>query len=192
MWSLRVNLPRYLELRIAHKVKGDWDQNNFLSSNAAYALVDNPERFVVFEGRIRRLSQSPYPTEPVPVLPAEANRNVVMAALSSSDRRVYAAVVVNQGGRQVLRVAAAPTGERAALRTVTVPGALGHPVWAVTGVPPARSPGPVPAGRRSPWSPWRQTDAGSRWSPAGPCTSPCWCRAGTACSSPRPWRCGRR
>jgi hypothetical protein len=149
MWSLRVNLPRYLELRIAHQVKGDWDQNNFLSSNAAYSLVDNPERFVVYEGRIRRLSRSPYPAEPVPVLPAEANRNVVMAALSSSDRRAYAAVVVNEGGRQVLRVAAAPTGERAALRTVTVPGALGYPVWAVTPVEPQGGAiGLIPAGGR--------------------------------------------
>ena len=149
MWSLRINLPKFLELRIAHQVKGDWDQNNYLSSNASYGLVDNPERFVVYEGKIRRLSRSAYPAEPVPVLPADANRNIVMAALSSSDRRTYAAVVVTEGGKQQLRVAGVPTGERAALRTVTVPGALGHPVWAVTPVEPQGGAiGLVPAGGR--------------------------------------------
>ena len=74
MWSLRINLPKILELKIVHKVKGDWGQDNYLSSNASYGLVDNPERFVVYEGKIRRLSRSAYPAEPVPVLPAGKRR----------------------------------------------------------------------------------------------------------------------
>ena len=136
MWSLKPNLPRILELKIAHQVVGDWEQTNFLTSNASYGLSENPERFVVYEGRIRRLSRSAYPADPVPVLPADANRNILMAALSRSNSRSYAAVVVNDGGKAVLRVASVRPGERATLRTVLVPGALGRPVWAVTPVEP--------------------------------------------------------
>jgi hypothetical protein len=149
MWSLRPNLPRYLELKIAHQVVGDWDQTDFLTSNASYGLSDDPERFVVYEGRIRRLGRSAYPAEPVPVLTAEANRNVLMAALSSSANRTYAAVVVDDRGKRALRVAGVRTGQRAALRTVAVPGAFGHPTWAVTPVEPQSGAiGLIPAGGR--------------------------------------------
>jgi Lipoprotein LpqB beta-propeller domain/Sporulation and spore germination len=134
MWSLRPNLPSpgYLELKIGHQVKGDWDQSDYLTSNASYRLRDDPERFVVYDGRVRRLSQSAYATEPVPALLPDANRNVLAAALSSSDTRTYAAVVVDDRGKQSLRVAGVRTGERAALKKVAIPGRLGHPVWAVT------------------------------------------------------------
>jgi hypothetical protein len=110
-----------------------WDQNGFLPSNASYRLSGDPEQFVVYEGKIRRLTRSAFPAEPVPVLLPDANKNIRMAALSSSDNRTYAAVVVNDGAKTVLRVAGVRTGERAALRTVALPGGvLGHPVWAVT------------------------------------------------------------
>ena len=132
MWSLRPNLPRYLELKIGHQVEGDWDQTDYLTSNASYRLGDDPERFVVYDGRIRRLSRSAYATEAVPVLRPDANRNVRAAALSGSDTRIYAAVVVDEGGKQSLRVAGVRTGEQAALKKVAVAGSLGHPVWAVT------------------------------------------------------------
>jgi lipoprotein LpqB-like beta-propeller protein/sporulation and spore germination protein len=149
MWSLKPNLPRILELKIGHQLVGDWEQTDFLSSNASYGLTENPERFVVYEGRIRRLSRSAYPADPVPVLPVEANRNILMAALSRSNDRSYAAVVVNDRGKAVLSVASARPGERATLRTVAVPGALGRPVWAVTPVEPEGGGiGLVPAGGR--------------------------------------------
>ena len=133
MWSLRPNLPRYLELRIAHQVVGDWDQTDFLTSNASYQLSEDPERFVVYDGRIRRLSRSAHTTAPVPVLSTEANRNIRAAALSRSNSRAYVAVVVDEGGKPALRVAGAPLGTRTGLTKVAVPaGVLGHPVWAVT------------------------------------------------------------
>jgi hypothetical protein len=133
MSSLRPNLPRYLELKLVHQVARVWDQNRFVPDNASYRLSGDPERFVVYDGRIRRLSRSASPADPVPVLLPDANRNVRMAALSSSNNRTYAAVVVADGATTALRVAGVRTGERAALRNVAVPaGALGHPVWAVT------------------------------------------------------------
>jgi Lipoprotein LpqB beta-propeller domain/Sporulation and spore germination len=136
MWSLRPNLPRYLELKIGHKVEGDWDrdQADYLTSNASYRLGEEPERFVVYDGRIHRLSRSVYATEPVPVLLPDANRKILAAALSGSDTRTYAAVVVDDGGKQSLRVAGVRSGEQAALKKVAISGSLGHPVWAVTPV----------------------------------------------------------
>jgi hypothetical protein len=137
MWSLRPNLPRYLELKIGHQVAGDWDrdQRDYLTSNASYRLGDDPERFVVYDGRIHRLSRSAHATEPVPVLLPDANRKILAAALSGSDTRTYAAVVVDDGGgKQSLRVAGVRTGEQAALKKVAISGSLGHPVWAVTPV----------------------------------------------------------
>jgi len=136
MWSLRPNLPvpGFLELKIGHQVEGDWDQTDYLTSNASYRLGEEPERFVVYDGRIHRLSRSVYATEPVPVLLPDANRNVRSAALSGSDTRTYAAVVVDDGGKQSLRVAGVRTGEQAALKKVAISGELGHPVWAVTPV----------------------------------------------------------
>jgi hypothetical protein len=72
-----------------------WDQNGFLSSNASSGLSGDPERFVVFEGKIRRLSRSASAAEPVPVLPADANRNIRMAALAGPTT-----VRTRRGGRR--------------------------------------------------------------------------------------------
>jgi hypothetical protein len=134
MWSLRPNLPRFLELKIGHQVEGDWDQTDYLSSNPAYRLSADPERFVVYDGQVRRLSSSAYPTEPVPVLPPAANRGGIrLAALSESDNHSYAAVVVgDEAKKQSLRVAGAPLGQELGLKKVNLDGPLGQPVWAVT------------------------------------------------------------
>jgi hypothetical protein len=133
MWSLRPNLSRILELKIGHQVMGDWDQTDFLASNPSARLGDDPERFVVYNGQIRRLKRSAFATEPVPVLQPAANRAIRYAALSGSDTHTYAAVVTNDGRRrQSLRVAGAPNDQQAALRKVRLGGTLGIPVWAVT------------------------------------------------------------
>jgi hypothetical protein len=133
MWSLQPNLPRRLELKIGHQVEGDWDQRDYLTSNPSSRLVDDPERFVVYAGSVRRLNRSAFATEPVPVLQPAANKNIRYAALSSSDTHTYAAVVTNDGGKkQSLRVAGAPNDQQAPLRKVNLPGPLGVPVWAVT------------------------------------------------------------
>jgi hypothetical protein len=133
MWSLRPNLPRFLELKIGHQVEGDWDQTDYLSSNPAYRLTADAERFVVYDGQVHRLSSSAYPTEPVPVLQPDANRGIRLAALSESDNHSYAAVVVGDGAKkQSLRVAGAPLGQQLALKKVKLDGPLGQPVWAVT------------------------------------------------------------
>jgi hypothetical protein len=139
MWSLRPNLPRLLELKIGHKVMGDWDQTDFLTSNPSARLGDDPERFVVYDGQVRRLKRSAFAAEPVPVLQPAANRAIRYAALSGSDTHTYAAVVTNDSRRrQSLRVAGAPNDQQAALRTVSLGGTLGIPVWAIT---PQASPG---------------------------------------------------
>jgi hypothetical protein len=140
MWSLRPNLPRRLELKIGHQVVGDWDQRDYLTSNPAARLGDDPERFVVYNGQVRRLNRSAFAREPVPVLSPAANRNIKYAALSGTDTHTYAAVVtIDNGKKQSLRVAGAPNDQQAALHKVGITGPLGIPVWAVTPQQPANT-----------------------------------------------------
>jgi hypothetical protein len=132
-WSLRPNLPAALELIIEHQPEQEYRGDDYLSSNAAYQEHADPQRFVVYDGQVRRLKRSFKASESVPVLPPAANRNVRMAAFSATAKRTYAALVVNDsGGKQSLRVGAAPTGEQGTLRRIALPKPIGKPVWAVS------------------------------------------------------------
>jgi len=131
-WSLRPNLPAALELTV-DKVGNVYRGNDYLASNAAYRPTNETERFVVYDGQVRRLAESANAAAAVPVLQPAANRNVRYAAFSASANRTYAALVVNVGASgQGLRVGSAPNGEQATLRQVALPKPIGRPVWAVS------------------------------------------------------------
>jgi hypothetical protein len=131
-WSLRPNPAPELELRFDNQVQGTFSGSDYLTSNPAYRFADRPERFVVYDGRIHRLAQSVNPDQPVPLVTNEVNRNVRSAALTSGAERSYAALVAGEGGRQVLRVGTAMTGQAPIFRRAVLPGAAGRPVWATT------------------------------------------------------------
>ena len=133
-WSLRPLLPKTLELQIGRADPSVYSDSDYLANNFAYRQVPSPERFVVFDGRIRRLADSPGATEPVPVLSPAENRSISTAALSSSDAEDFAAVVVNDGnGKQFLRVGSArPDQQATTLAKISLPAPIGHPAWAVT------------------------------------------------------------
>jgi hypothetical protein len=132
-WSLRPLEVRTLEIRIGRQDPVRYADAEYLDSNAAYGLADAPERFVIYNGGIRRLTRSPHATDPVPVLKPAANKFIATAAIGSSRSHNFAAVVTGSGSKQTLRVAAAPTGTEADLKPVReLSGALGRPVWAVT------------------------------------------------------------
>ncbi|HEX5201144.1 LpqB family beta-propeller domain-containing protein [Paractinoplanes rhizophilus] len=133
-WSLREGAdPFTLELKIGHQAVGRYSDDDYLSSNPAYRLAGLPERFTVYGGVIRRLAKSAQPGAPIPVLKPEENKNISVAAMSTSSTHTYAAVVVGSGKNAKLKVAAARTGQQAALKEVGgISGALGRPVWAVT------------------------------------------------------------
>jgi hypothetical protein len=140
-WSLRPLTPSSLELTIGHQnpVKFSGEQNTS-DANAASRLLDDPERFVVYNGVIRRLSESPHAVNTVPVLKPEANRGVQSAAMSNVGGDTFAAVVSTTGKDKTpaLRVGWASSGKEADLRRVGgLKGSLGHPAWAVTGSPDA-------------------------------------------------------
>ncbi|OJF16099.1 LpqB family beta-propeller domain-containing protein [Couchioplanes caeruleus] len=135
MWSLKPNLPSVLELRIGNQEQTDYDGNDYLPSNPAYRLADQPERFVIFNGQIRRMSRSPGATDAIPVIRPQANRNVKAAAIAQDPGggRRYAALVTVENKRQVLRVGSAPIGEQTDLHRVTLAGgSTGQPVWAIS------------------------------------------------------------
>jgi hypothetical protein len=129
-WSLRPNLTATLELRVEHQQEMRYADAGYLAQNPAYRQVDEPERFVVYGGQVRRLARSGRADQPVPVIAPAANRNVRMAALAAAGNRAYAALVVSESGRLVLRVGAAGTGEQANLRRILLPAPIGRPVWA--------------------------------------------------------------
>ncbi|MEU4219809.1 LpqB family beta-propeller domain-containing protein [Actinoplanes sp. NPDC026623] len=133
MWSLRPSLPRTLKLRVGSQDQHSYDDTDYLTSNLAYGLATMPERFVIYNGQVRRMARFPNAADPVPVLRPEANRNVRAAALAAAGDRRFAALVVGAGARQELRVAAARAGEQAAPAAVRLPGGtVGQPVWAIT------------------------------------------------------------
>jgi hypothetical protein len=132
-WSLGNLAPPTLELRIGHQNPVTYTDNGYLASNPGYRLADTPEQFVIYNGVIRRLSDSPQSVSPVPLLKPEANKGIQTAALSTSSTHTFAAVVTGSKTAGVLRVAAAPHGSQAELRVVKgLSGTLGHPDWAVT------------------------------------------------------------
>ena len=134
-WSLRPLLPKTLELKIGHADPSRYSDTDYLTSNFAYRLADSPERFVVFDSRVRRLAGSSAETEPIPVVSSTDNRNVRTAALSKSDSEDFAALVVNEAsGKESLRVGSARPGQQAPLTKVALPAPIGHPSWAVTPV----------------------------------------------------------
>jgi hypothetical protein len=137
MWSLRPNLPRTLSLKIGTQDSVEFAGTNYLTSNAAYALAATPERFLLYNGQIRRMSDSAKSTEAVPVLRPEANRSVRAAAMAAAGSRRFAALVVNAAGKQELRLGAAAAEERVSLAKVRLPaGTTGQPVWAITSADP--------------------------------------------------------
>lgn len=133
-WSLRPWLPRTLELKIGSAADPtDYSENDYLTSNFAYHPAGDPERFVIFDGKVRRLAGFPNSSAAIPVVSAAENKSVVNAALSSAGTENFAALVVSEsGGKQSLRVGWAPIGSQAGLTRVPLTAPIGHPSWAVT------------------------------------------------------------
>ncbi|GIF19177.1 hypothetical protein BJ973_006224 [Actinoplanes tereljensis] len=132
-WSLRDLIPRTLELKVGNQDPVRYSELDYQDSNVASRLADRPERFVIYNGTIRRLADSPQSTEAVPVLKAPDNKGLASAAMSASSTHTFLAVVTGSGKNPKLRVAAARTGEQSDLVDVPgISGNLGRPVWAIT------------------------------------------------------------
>jgi hypothetical protein len=172
-WSLRPNMrdAATLELNIEHQPTQTYGGADYLTANAAYRTVGQPQRFVVYDGQVRRLSRSYRASDPIPVVPPAANRSVRMAAFGASATRDYAALVVNESqGRPTLRAGSAAIGDVAALGRLRLANPIGRPVWAVS--PPVGKAdgtvGLVPAGGRLYWfAPDGRSAAVVAW-PGGP------------------------
>lgn len=150
-WSLRPELQTALELNIEHQPPQVFTGNDYLASNAAYKETAQLQRFVVYEGQVRRLARSYRSSEPVPALTAATNKNIQMVSYGQSTTRTYvAAVGGDSNGKPALRVGSSATTQPATMQTISLPRPIGRPVWAVS--PPVGTAdgtvGLVPAGGR--------------------------------------------
>lgn len=134
-WSLRPFLPgnTQLVLRFGHQDAGSYSGDDYLVSNPAARLAADPERFVIYDGKVRRVSESANVTMQPPVLVPEQNKDIRLAGMTSSPADIYAALVTGSGkAADTLRVAAAGTGAQAALQPISgLSGKLGTPTWAI-------------------------------------------------------------
>ncbi len=132
-WSLRPLQPATLEIKIGHRDPVTYSSGNYLGSNASYWLHDQPDKFVVYNGVIHRLTDSAHDADAVPVLKQAANKGIQSAALSDAGQHSFAAVVAGSGASSALRVAVAPIGAEADLKTVRgLKAPLGAPAWAIS------------------------------------------------------------
>jgi hypothetical protein len=133
-WSLRTRLPEFLELVVGHQEARTYSGEDFLPSNPAARLVSAPERYVIYDRTVRRLVEPARPSSDlVPGLAPEANKDVSLAALGTSDTHIFAALVTGTGKNERLRVGNAPLGSQAKLNEIPgLPTGLGNPVWAIT------------------------------------------------------------
>jgi len=130
-WSMRPLVPRTIAIGIGRDEPVRTNDGDYRESNPADRLADDPERFAVLGGVIRRFKGAPQANDPVPVLKEAANKNVAAAAISATPTRAYVAVVTGSAAGRRLRVAEAPLGQQADLKEVgDLTGSLGTPVWA--------------------------------------------------------------
>jgi hypothetical protein len=129
-WSMQP-VPRNISIAVGHNEPVRVEGGEFFSSNPAYDLSDDPDRFAILGGGIRRLKGSPHADQDVPVIKPAANRNINSAAISASPTRAYIAVVTGPEGQRRLRVADAPLGQKADITEVVgLSGRLSVPAWA--------------------------------------------------------------
>lgn len=133
-WSMRPNLTGAgFLLKIDHQVRGTFRGTDYLPSNPAWRPIGLPERFCVLGGRIRRMTGSAgSPAAPVPGVDDATNRSVRYATLTTAGETTYAALVVTEGGNQVLRVGTSDPGTTGSFSRSVLPGPVGRPVWSVT------------------------------------------------------------
>lgn len=130
MWSLRPNLDNELIVKIAGQPDTSFTGDDFLASNPSYQLLNAPERFCVYQGRVSRVAGPGGPSGPVPLLTEEVNRDVRTAGLSRSGDTTFAALVVGDRAGQKLVVGAARDGRPATFVPAALPrGAVSRPVW---------------------------------------------------------------
>ncbi|GFJ91523.1 hypothetical protein Prum_051650 [Phytohabitans rumicis] len=86
LWSLQPYVRTDLELRIDGQAnKAFVEDNDYLAANPAHLLIETPERFAIYQGKIYRLASSPNGgTAPLPkvLLGEGVNQNIAAAALA--------------------------------------------------------------------------------------------------------------
>jgi hypothetical protein len=132
MWSLRPTSATALDISVDNQIRATLQGGAYLTANPAWRPDDTPERFCVLQGQVRRLKVSAQPGTPVPTLDETSNRDVVYASLARAGTTGYAALVVAEKGKHVLRVGRAEGGRPANLSRSPLPDPVGRPIWAGT------------------------------------------------------------
>ncbi|MFY1636130.1 LpqB family beta-propeller domain-containing protein [Solwaraspora sp. WMMB335] len=129
MWSLWPDFGNDLELTIQGQSPQVYRGADLLAMNSTQALLETPERFVVYEGRVHRLRSSARAGEAVPVLTEDINKDVRTAGFTRAGGTTYAALAVAREGRQRLVVGSATAAGSSFDTISTAFDTIGRPVW---------------------------------------------------------------
>lgn len=144
-WSLPG--PRQdFELYLRNQRRRTIDVSAQRAAAPVYPLVDEAQRFCVFDGEVHPLVTPGAEPATVPIK-AEANRNVVSAGLIRSGPEIAVALVTTAGGRQRLLTGHGAGEVNPTARSSASFGSMSRPVW-LKGPDPAREAGLVVADGR--------------------------------------------
>ncbi|MEV1288680.1 LpqB family beta-propeller domain-containing protein [Micromonospora sp. NPDC049679] len=130
MWSLWPDFGKSIELTIEGQNPKTFRGADLLVANPAHELAQTPERFCVYQGQVRRLHSSGRAGDPVPLLTAAVNRNIVSAGLTRDGDVTSVALVVQQGQRRQIVVGSGTAQGVASFRPLNGTfAAVGRPVW---------------------------------------------------------------
>ncbi|SCE79214.1 Sporulation and spore germination [Micromonospora chaiyaphumensis] len=127
-WSLP-DLEGQLDLKIQNQKRRTIDLEQERAVHPLYPNLRVPERYCVYDGAIHPLAIGSEPVGTVPV-DADANRNVVSAALSRAGDEVLAALVVTRSDqKQRLMVGTGPGPVTEFHSSAHVYRSIGRPIW---------------------------------------------------------------
>lgn len=131
-WTLRDFAGGGVQVKVEGQARAAFTGDaRVLAANPSSALIDDPNRFAVYDGRIVRMSgsQAPGPAGDVPLATAETNSGVSLASYSRFGQRTVGAWVRDRGngqGRELVVNAEIPAS---VLRIPLGGDRLGRPVW---------------------------------------------------------------
>lgn len=136
-WSLpEVDAGRRIDIKVKGESRETFDAEVRRHAAPVYRIADGgPQRFCVYDGEVRALTNPDTPPAPVPLADG-VNHDIVAATLSREERGpIFAALVVAAGGRQRLRAGSGADVLESLGSSRRTFGEMSRPVWLKSSAP---------------------------------------------------------